>query len=69
MAPYQFRPMSADDLPLVRDWLARPHVAEWWGDADEQFELVSGDLNDPAMDAVHRRDGRAPVRPTCNATG
>ena len=47
---YQFRPMSAGDLPLVKDWLARPHVAEWWGDPDEQFGLVSGDMNEPAMD-------------------
>ena len=43
MPHYQFRPMSADDLPLLRDWLARPHVAEWWHDADE-FAFVSGDL-------------------------
>jgi aminoglycoside 6'-N-acetyltransferase len=43
MASYQFRPMSADDLPLVRDWLRVPHVREWWHDADD-FEFVSGDL-------------------------
>jgi aminoglycoside 6'-N-acetyltransferase len=41
---YHFRPMSAADLPLVRDWLARPHVAAWWHDADA-FEFVSGDLS------------------------
>ena len=35
--------MTDDNLPLMRDWLARPHVAEWWHDADE-FEFVSGDL-------------------------
>ena len=40
---YQFRSMSAEDLPLVRSWLARPHVAEWWHDADA-FDFVSGDL-------------------------
>jgi aminoglycoside 6'-N-acetyltransferase len=40
---YQFRSMSAEDLPLVRSWLARPHVAEWWHDADV-FDFVSGDL-------------------------
>jgi aminoglycoside 6'-N-acetyltransferase len=50
MAAYQFRPMLADDLPLVKDWLARPHVREWWGDPDEQFGLVSGDMSEPAMD-------------------
>jgi aminoglycoside 6'-N-acetyltransferase len=47
---YQFRPMSADDLPLVREWLSVPHVVEWWGDPDEQFGLVSDDMNEPAMD-------------------
>ena len=47
---YRFRPMSADDLPLVRRWLAMPHVAEWWGDAGEQFDLVRGDLDEGAMD-------------------
>jgi RimJ/RimL family protein N-acetyltransferase len=25
-----FRALTADDLPLVEDWLHRPHVAEWW---------------------------------------
>ena len=40
---YQFRPMSAGDLPLVRDWLRVPHVRQWWHDADD-FEFVSGDL-------------------------
>jgi len=42
--------MTADDLPLVKRWLEMPHVTEWWGDAEEQFELVSGDLSHPAMD-------------------
>jgi aminoglycoside 6'-N-acetyltransferase len=47
---YQFHPMTAADLPMVRRWLAMPHVAEWWGDPDEQFGLVSEDLTEPAMD-------------------
>jgi aminoglycoside 6'-N-acetyltransferase len=48
--PYDFRPVSAANLPLIRQWLEAPHVARWWGDADEQFDLVSGDLEHPAMD-------------------
>jgi hypothetical protein len=24
-----FRPLTRDDLPLLFDWLRRPHVAEW----------------------------------------
>jgi aminoglycoside 6'-N-acetyltransferase len=51
MAPdYVFRPMTAADLPLLRRWLALPHVREWWGDPEEQYTLVSGDLDEPAMD-------------------
>src|ERR1700675_1684007 len=47
--PYVFRPITAADLPSVRCWLVKPHVAQWWGDPDEQFALV-GDLNHPTMD-------------------
>ncbi len=50
MGLYAFRPMTAADLPLVRRWLALPHVREWWGDPSEQYALVSGDLEEPAMD-------------------
>jgi len=47
---YEFRPMTAADLPLVLHWLKQPHVVQWWGDSREQFELVSGDLEVEAMD-------------------
>ena len=59
MARYQFRPMAATDLPMVRRWLAAPHVVEWWGDAAEQFELVRVDLDHPGMDQfIIATDGR-----------
>src|SRR5258707_3748815 len=51
MAPdYCFRRMTSADFPLVRRWLAEPHVVQWWGDPSEQYDLVSADLNEPAMD-------------------
>ena len=50
MGLYAFRPMTAADLPLVRRWLALPHVREWWGDPSEQYALVSADVEEPAMD-------------------
>jgi aminoglycoside 6'-N-acetyltransferase len=61
MAPdYMFRPMQVDDLPLIARWLAMAHVREWWGDPAEQYTLVSGDLNEPAMDQyIVEADGRA----------
>src|SRR5271154_4286532 len=46
---YAFHPMSAADLPMIRRWLNEPHVAQWWGDPDEQFALVNEDLDHPAM--------------------
>jgi aminoglycoside 6'-N-acetyltransferase len=46
---YEFRPMTAADLPLVQRWLQTPHVAQWWHDPAEQFELVSSDLRHPEM--------------------
>jgi aminoglycoside 6'-N-acetyltransferase len=50
MGDYVFRPMTAADLPLLRRWLETPEVVRWWGDPDEQFGLVSGDLDHPDMD-------------------
>ena len=41
---YTFRPMTAEDMPLVQRWLAEPHVAEWWHDP-ETLEFISGDLD------------------------
>ena len=35
-----FRPMAREDLPLLREWLGRPHVAEWWDTGSETFEAV-----------------------------
>jgi len=42
--------MTADDFTLVRRWLSEPHVTRWWGEPDEQFGLISGDLDQQAMD-------------------
>jgi aminoglycoside 6'-N-acetyltransferase len=51
MAPnYVFRPMISADLAMVRRWLETPEVARWWGRPDEQYALVSGDLDHPDMD-------------------
>jgi aminoglycoside 6'-N-acetyltransferase-1b len=29
-ASISFRPLAWDDLPTLCEWIARPHVAEWW---------------------------------------
>lgn len=30
-ADITFTSLTRGDLPLLHEWLARPHVAEWWG--------------------------------------
>ena len=50
MGPYAFRAMSRDDLPMIERWLVTPEVMRWWGEPDEQYELVSGDLDHPDME-------------------
>jgi aminoglycoside 6'-N-acetyltransferase len=47
---YEFRPMTAQDLPMVQRWLQTSHVRQWWGDPVVQFGLVSEDLAHPAID-------------------
>jgi aminoglycoside 6'-N-acetyltransferase len=37
---YQFRPMTAGDLPLMRRWLEAPHVREWWGDPETELGYI-----------------------------
>jgi aminoglycoside 6'-N-acetyltransferase len=61
MAPdYRFHPVSADDLPVIRRWLETPEVTRWWGQADEQYELVRGDLEHPDMDQFIVAQGGKP---------
>jgi aminoglycoside 6'-N-acetyltransferase len=43
---YQFRPLSAHDLAMVRAWQMSPHVQEWWD--DDPITLAS--VDEPALD-------------------
>jgi aminoglycoside 6'-N-acetyltransferase len=46
---YSFRPAVQEDLPMLREWLQAPEVVRWWGDPEEQFELLEEDLHEPLM--------------------
>jgi aminoglycoside 6'-N-acetyltransferase Ib len=35
-APLVLRPMTEDDIPLLHDWLQRPHIVRWWGGEAER---------------------------------
>jgi RimJ/RimL family protein N-acetyltransferase len=45
------RPLVADDLPLVYDWLGREHVARWWGQR-AGFDEATAEY----LDAIEGRD-------------
>ncbi len=53
-APITFRPVTHADLPLLADWLARPHWREWWGDAETELgymrDMIEGrDTTEPFL--------------------
>jgi aminoglycoside 6'-N-acetyltransferase len=37
---YDFHPMTADDLPLMRRWLESPHVRAWWGEPELELGYI-----------------------------
>jgi aminoglycoside 6'-N-acetyltransferase len=49
-SPYQFRPVAAGDLPLLRQWLDRPHVREWWGDPVRGLATIAAHISDPMIE-------------------
>jgi aminoglycoside 6'-N-acetyltransferase len=54
-----FRPVVVADRPLLRDWLARPHVRRWWGAPDYELAKIAGALGSPDFAAfVITLDGR-----------
>ncbi|MGH3028485.1 MAG: GNAT family N-acetyltransferase [Gaiellaceae bacterium] len=49
-----FRPMVADDLRLLHDWLQRPHVQRWWRKRETYEEVVEHYL--PAIEGSDPTD-------------
>jgi aminoglycoside 6'-N-acetyltransferase len=46
---YQFRAVTPADLPLLRDWLWRGQVREWWGDPVRGLAAIAEHIVDPAV--------------------
>jgi RimJ/RimL family protein N-acetyltransferase len=46
---FRFQPLREADLAMLRDWLARPHVAQWWAPLPSLDELRA--------DYLERADG------------
>ena len=49
MRNYTFRPLTPDDLPLMRRWLKMPHVRVWWGDVERNIALMQQDMDNRAI--------------------
>lgn len=49
MRNYNFRPITPDDLPLMRRWLSAPHVRVWWGDVERNIALMTQDMDNPQI--------------------
>jgi RimJ/RimL family protein N-acetyltransferase len=49
---YDFRPLSSDELPLLRRWLEMPHIRAWWGDPETELAYI--------RDMVEGRDTTRP---------
>lgn len=47
--------LARRDLPLLRRWLDRPHVAQWWGDPEEA--LTNATEHPPSMHGIIAVDG------------
>lgn len=47
-AAYAFARLTLDQIDLVNDWIARPHVAQWWLEADGASSFVDrADFDEP----------------------
>ena len=61
--PTSFRPLRRDDLPLLADWLARPHVLTWWREESDIAAVAAAygpliDGTDATEAFVALRDGQ-----------
>ena len=51
-ARYDFRPLTAKDLPLLARWLAEPHVAEWWDDPETALAEIAGHIDSISVEPL-----------------
>jgi RimJ/RimL family protein N-acetyltransferase len=53
---FSFRPLEMADLPMLHEWMSRPHWTEWWGPAPTLAEVrteYGAWIADPAMVRPH----------------
>lgn len=47
-----FRPVTKDDMPMLRRWMDQPHWREWWGDPETELGYI--------IDMIEGRDTTRP---------
>lgn len=52
MTTYTFRSVEEDDLPLIGGWLAQPHLARWWGDAQEELAEIREHIDSVSVEPL-----------------
>lgn len=52
---YRFEAVTRADFPMLRRWLAEPHVEAVWGDPDEEIAMIEYEIDggDCRMHVVH----------------
>ena len=64
-ASFEFKPLAESDLPMLMEWLNRPHLREWWRDEAASIETVREKYlprimgDDDAQPFLACRDGEA----------
>lgn len=56
---YVFRPLTQKDLPLLRKWLAEPHVREWWDEPEKELAEIRTHMDSVSVEPlIVEFDGR-----------
>lgn len=58
---FTFEPLVEADLPMLQQWLRRPHVARWWGAAEPVDELRQDFLGEGSTRAFIAHLGGVPA--------
>lgn len=51
-AQYDFRPVTKADLPVIKAWLAEPHVAEWWDDPETEIAEIKEHIDSISVEPL-----------------
>ncbi|MFN1835666.1 GNAT family N-acetyltransferase [Balneola sp. MJW-20] len=53
---YRFRPLAEDDLPMLSEWLSRPHLQKWWSEQETGIQS----LKEKYLPRIHGQDDARP---------